>query len=172
MLKWTFWDYYSILSDCLCLGFGKPKRNWKHTKGNIYWDLDGKTPTSYCWFQQYPTAKNCVGLTILQKWCFLPWHFCKNIQFLPWHFCDSKEYITFAANYQLNSSCKKKSIFLERSTVPIEVKLGTQGAMQSLRWFMAEKNIDKGIRTSLENFVHYENIDVIPMYAISNLFRP
>jgi len=55
--------------------------------------------------------------------------------------------------------------------VPIEVKSGTQGAMQSLRWFMAEKNIDKGIRTSLENFANYENIDVFPMYAISNLFR-
>ena len=55
--------------------------------------------------------------------------------------------------------------------VPIEVKSGTQGAMQSLRWFMAEKNIGKGIRTSLENFTHYENIDVLPLYAISNLLQ-
>jgi len=53
--------------------------------------------------------------------------------------------------------------------IPIEVKSGTQGAMQSLRRFMAEKNIEKGIRTSLENFAHYENIDVFPLYAISNL---
>ena len=52
---------------------------------------------------------------------------------------------------------------------PIEVKSGSQGAMQSLRLFMAEKNIKKGIRTSLENFSHYDNIDVIPLYAISNL---
>jgi hypothetical protein len=41
--------------------------------------------------------------------------------------------------------------------------------MQSLRRFMKEKNIRKGIRTSLENFAHYEDIDVYPMYAISNL---
>ena len=55
--------------------------------------------------------------------------------------------------------------------IPIEVKAGKQGAMQSLRWFMAEKNIGKGVRTSLENFARYENIDVFPMYAISNLLR-
>jgi Holliday junction resolvase-like predicted endonuclease len=53
--------------------------------------------------------------------------------------------------------------------VPIEVKAGTQGAMQSLRIFMEEKKIKKGIRTSLENFGQYENIDIYPMYAISNL---
>jgi predicted AAA+ superfamily ATPase len=55
--------------------------------------------------------------------------------------------------------------------LPIEVKSGTQGAMQSLRLFMAEKNIKKGIRTSLENFTQYENIDVYPIYAISNLLH-
>ena len=55
--------------------------------------------------------------------------------------------------------------------VPVEVKSGTQGAMQSLRLFMAEKNIKRGIRTSLENFTHYENIDVYPIYAISNLLH-
>jgi len=55
--------------------------------------------------------------------------------------------------------------------VPIEVKAGTQGAMQSLHLFMAEKNIQRGVRTSLENFAHYENIDVYPMYAISKLMQ-
>jgi len=53
--------------------------------------------------------------------------------------------------------------------IPIEVKSGTQGAMQSLRLFMAKKDIEKGIRTSLENFAHYNNIDVYPLYAIANL---
>jgi len=54
--------------------------------------------------------------------------------------------------------------------IPIEVKSGTQGAMQSLRLFMKEKEITKGIRTSLENFAQQGNIEVIPMYAVSNLF--
>jgi predicted AAA+ superfamily ATPase len=53
--------------------------------------------------------------------------------------------------------------------IPIEVKAGTQGAMQSLRLFIKEKKIERGVRTSLENFVQYENIDVYPMYAIGNL---
>jgi predicted AAA+ superfamily ATPase len=55
--------------------------------------------------------------------------------------------------------------------IPIEVKAGTQGAMQSLRWFMKEKNINRGVRVSLENFAQYENIDVYPLYAIPNLLR-
>jgi len=55
--------------------------------------------------------------------------------------------------------------------IPIEVKSGTQGSMQSLRLFMKEKNINKGIRTSLENFRRYENIDVYPLYAIGNVVR-
>jgi len=55
--------------------------------------------------------------------------------------------------------------------IPIEVKAGTQGAMQSLRLFMEEKKIPTGVRTSLENFGEYENIEVYPLYAISNLIR-
>jgi len=55
--------------------------------------------------------------------------------------------------------------------IPIEVKAGTKGSMQSLRVFLAEKNIKKGVRTSLENFSQYEDIDVYPMYAISNLLK-
>ena len=55
--------------------------------------------------------------------------------------------------------------------IPIEVKAGTRGTMQSLRWFMKEKGIKTGIRTSLENFAHYEDIEVYPVYAISNLSK-
>jgi len=55
--------------------------------------------------------------------------------------------------------------------IPIEVKAGTQGGMQSLRLFMKEKYIEKGIRTSLENFGCYDDIDVYPLYAIWNLAK-
>jgi predicted AAA+ superfamily ATPase len=55
------------------------------------------------------------------------------------------------------------------SIIPIEVKSGTQGGMQSLRFFMKEKHIERGVRTSLENFGRYENIDVYPLYAIGNI---
>ena len=52
---------------------------------------------------------------------------------------------------------------------PVEVKSGTKGSMQSLRIFLATKNLDRGIRTSLENFSVYEDIWVYPLYAVSNL---
>jgi len=55
--------------------------------------------------------------------------------------------------------------------IPLEVKSGTQGGMQSLRLFMKEKNIARGVRTSLENFGRYEDIDIYPLYAIGNLVR-
>ncbi|MEG1725998.1 MAG: ATP-binding protein [Anaerovoracaceae bacterium] len=55
------------------------------------------------------------------------------------------------------------------SILPIEIKAGTKGAMQSLRVFMAEKHLSKGVRSSLENFARYEDIYVYPLYAISNL---
>ncbi|MCU0329269.1 MAG: AAA family ATPase [Chitinophagales bacterium] len=50
--------------------------------------------------------------------------------------------------------------------IPIEVKAGTKGAMQSLYKFLEEKNSSFGIRTSLENFAIMEKVHIIPLYAI------
>jgi predicted AAA+ superfamily ATPase len=55
--------------------------------------------------------------------------------------------------------------------IPIEVKSGIQGGMQSLRLFMKEKQIERGVRTSLENFGRLEDIDIYPLYAIGNILR-
>ena len=55
------------------------------------------------------------------------------------------------------------------SIVPVEVKAGTRGSMQSLRLFLNEKKSPYGVRTSMENFACYDNIKVYPQYAISNL---
>jgi predicted AAA+ superfamily ATPase len=52
--------------------------------------------------------------------------------------------------------------------VPIEVKSGKSGKMQSMWEFMKEKHSEYGIRTSLENFGEYNNIKVYPLYAIGN----
>lgn len=54
--------------------------------------------------------------------------------------------------------------------IPIEVKSGSSGKMQSMNRFMTEKKSDFGIRLSLENFSAYDRIRVVPLYAISNLF--
>ena len=64
--------------------------------------------------------------------------------------------------------------------VPIEVKSGTQGGMKSLWLFMREKGLSFAIRTSLENFGHFDykdlqadneirHIDIVPLYALSSL---
>lgn len=54
--------------------------------------------------------------------------------------------------------------------VPVEVKSGSSGKMQSMNRFLEERNSAFGIRLSLENFTAYDRICVIPLYAISNLF--
>ncbi|MBC8255754.1 MAG: ATP-binding protein [Candidatus Marinimicrobia bacterium] len=60
-------------------------------------------------------------------------------------------------------------IQLGSDIVPIEVKAGTKGQMQSIQLFMDKRKLKRGIRTSLENFSHYGKIDVIPLYAIGML---
>jgi predicted AAA+ superfamily ATPase len=62
-------------------------------------------------------------------------------------------------------------IQMGRNIVPVEVKSGTKGAMQSMRLFMQEKNSPLGIRTSLENFGEIGSVEICPLYAVSNLIR-
>jgi predicted AAA+ superfamily ATPase len=54
--------------------------------------------------------------------------------------------------------------------VPIEVKAGSKGAMQSMYLFMDEKKSKVGFRLSLENFSEYERVRVVPLYAVSNIY--
>jgi len=58
-----------------------------------------------------------------------------------------------------------------KDIVPIEVKSGTRGSMQSMFLFLKEKNKKYGIRTSMENFGKYNNVLVFPLYAIANSVR-
>lgn len=53
--------------------------------------------------------------------------------------------------------------------LPIEVKAGTKGSMQSLYLFMEAKRSEKGVRVSQENFSFYNKIEVYPLYAVANL---
>jgi len=55
--------------------------------------------------------------------------------------------------------------------VPIEVKAGTRGAMQSLYQFMTEKNVKKGVRVSLENFGKIDDVEIYPIYATSKILQ-
>ncbi len=53
--------------------------------------------------------------------------------------------------------------------VPIEVKAGVKGSMQSMYYFIKQKSCEYGIRTSLEPFSKYEKVQVIPLYAIKKV---
>ncbi|MCL2218703.1 MAG: ATP-binding protein [Chitinispirillia bacterium] len=51
--------------------------------------------------------------------------------------------------------------------IPIEVKSGTTGSMQSMRLFLKEKSAPYGIRASLENYGELPDIKIIPAYGAS-----
>ena len=53
-----------------------------------------------------------------------------------------------------------------QTIVPVEVKAGTKGAMQSMYLFLEEKRRSYGIRCSMENFGTFQNIKIVPLYAI------
>ena len=53
--------------------------------------------------------------------------------------------------------------------IPLEVKSGTSGSMQSIHQFIKEKNSRIGIRASLENFNQFDQIKVIPLYSVSEI---
>jgi uncharacterized protein len=58
---------------------------------------------------------------------------------------------------------------VSQEIVPVEVKAGTKGSMQSLYLFLQEKTLNRGIRVSNENFSIYGNIEVYPLYAVENI---
>lgn len=53
--------------------------------------------------------------------------------------------------------------------VPVEVKAGARGAMQSMYLFLEEKKRPGGVRFSLENFSRVNQIAVYPLYAVRNM---
>lgn len=58
-----------------------------------------------------------------------------------------------------------------QQVVPVEIKSGKKGSMQSLRLFMQEKKSESGVRFSLENYSEFENIIVLPLYAINDFLK-
>ena len=57
----------------------------------------------------------------------------------------------------------------DQEIIPVEVKSGTKGSMQSLYLFLKEKNGPYGIRFSLENFSSYGQIRSYPLYSVSEI---
>ncbi len=57
----------------------------------------------------------------------------------------------------------------DQEIIPIEVKSGTKGSMQSLYLFLKEKNRPHGIRFSLENYSSYGQIRSYPLYSVAEI---
>lgn len=53
--------------------------------------------------------------------------------------------------------------------VPVEIKAGSRGSMQSIRLFLNERNLTRGIRLSHENYSSYNSIEIAPLYTAGNL---
>jgi predicted AAA+ superfamily ATPase len=55
--------------------------------------------------------------------------------------------------------------------LPVEVKSGKQGKMKSLRFFLEERNLELGVRLSLDNISEYDKIWTLPIYLAGELIR-
>jgi len=70
------------------------------------------------------------------------------------------------------SNAEVDYLFQKGTTIiPVEIKSGMQGKMQSLQIFLKEKGISTGIRVSMENFGQYGNFQIYPLYAIQELIN-
>jgi predicted AAA+ superfamily ATPase len=61
---------------------------------------------------------------------------------------------------------------MDGAIIPLEVKSGTRGAMQSLQVFLQEKRAPYGIRCSLENFGEMDGVKIYPLYAVGAMLCP
>jgi predicted AAA+ superfamily ATPase len=57
---------------------------------------------------------------------------------------------------------------MDGKILPIEVKAGGKGSMQSIRQFMNERGLLQGLRVSLENFAVLKDLEIAPLYAIAS----
>jgi predicted AAA+ superfamily ATPase len=84
--------------------------------------------------------------------------------------CYRQENLYFWHREAKSSNAEVDYVIQQNETIlPIEVKSGKKGSMQSLFLFLSEKKTSYGIRFSLENYSSYENIKVLPIYSVSEL---
>ncbi len=83
--------------------------------------------------------------------------------------CYRQESLYFWHREAKSSNAEVDYIIQQKENIiPIEVKSGKKGSMQSLFLFLTEKKVSVGVRFSLENYAAYENIHVFPLYSVSD----
>ena len=95
-----------------------------------------------------------------------------GLEIIKYHSVYDKAKLYYWHREAQNSNAEVDFIFAKsNSIVPVEVKAGTKGSMQSMFLFLNEKKCEKGIRISNENFTSYNNINVYPIYAVENVLK-
>ena len=84
--------------------------------------------------------------------------------------CFSQESLYFWSREKPQSNAEIDYV-IQRNTriIPVEIKSGSSGKMQSMHAFLENKKLEYGIRSSLENFSVYGRIKVYPLYAIGTV---
>ena len=84
--------------------------------------------------------------------------------------CFSQESLYFWSRDKPQSNAEIDYIIQRNARIiPIEIKSGSSGKMQSMHTFLDEKKAEYGIRASLENFSVYNRIKVYPLYAMGTI---
>jgi len=84
--------------------------------------------------------------------------------------CDMPDNLYFWTREKEKSQAEVDYVIQKKDKIiPIEVKSGKSGKMQSMHLFLSEKQVEFGIRSSLENFSEYDKIKVYPLYSIGNI---
>jgi predicted AAA+ superfamily ATPase len=84
--------------------------------------------------------------------------------------CYEKTHLYYWQREAKNSQAEVDYVIQKQDKIiPIEVKSGTKGSMQSMYLFLEEKKLDFGIRLSLENFSEMEKVKIVPLYAVKNI---
>lgn len=94
-----------------------------------------------------------------------------GLELLKYSNCYQKTALHYWQREAKNSQAEVDYVLqVQEQIIPLEVKAGTKGAMQSMHLFLAEKQVSFGLRLSLENFSAFDQIKVLPLYAVSNCF--
>jgi len=86
--------------------------------------------------------------------------------------CYQNQNLFYWQREALNSNAEVDFLVQKQTEIiPVEVKSGTKGSMQSMFLFLNEKKSPYGIRFSLENFSEFDRVKVYPLYAVSNFIN-
>jgi predicted AAA+ superfamily ATPase len=84
--------------------------------------------------------------------------------------CYTRTSLFYWHREALNSNAEVDYVIQKQNEIiPMEIKSGVKGSMNSMFLFLGEKKSEYGCRLSLENFAEYDNIKVFPLYAYANI---